>query len=514
MSTTTIAHPDEVASLAPLDRLAIGYLTLPLGIFLVGWFEWWIAVPLLACMGYALKPLVADSARAPARLPVTPLQIVIAVAVGCVWAFLGGADHLLFANPDWHVRDAVLHDLVVSPWPVGYGPFDGEESLLRAPLGFYLPAALLGKVAGLSVAHIALGFWTALGAALFLLQVLSLTPSRLSVALAVAAIVVLFSGMDIVGALINDGPRFRTQWNITMHIEWWAGKYQYSSMSTQLFWVPNHALGGWLVAGLLCRHTDDRACDSVLPIAVVALALWSPLAAIGIVPFVLWKVGVDAWQGRGLRWLQPRLWGPALAVGLVVAGYLVLDPGRIPRGMSISGGGIDAVMDLLMQAQFFILEAGFIGAAIFALNRSAQVAVALVFLAILPFASFGPGNDLVMRSSIPSIAILAIGACVALFGAQAKQQPWRRKAGLWVCLLVGAVTPIAEIARAVILPSWPLNMQATLIGTNCGGFPAHYVARLGGQTIRLFLRAPHRIALGPLACDNPGHDLLWGGIVQ
>jgi hypothetical protein len=181
------------------------------------------------------------------------LQLGIAVVIGCAWTVFGGTDHLVFANADWHVRDAVLHDLVTSHWPVGYGLLDGMESVLRAPVAYYLPAALIGKLAGLSAAHMALSVWTAVGATLFLLQVLSLTRSRLGVAVLVAAVVVLFSGLDIIGNLLDDGPRFRSDWNVTTHLEWWAGTYQYSSMTTQLFWVPNHALPGWLMIGLLYR---------------------------------------------------------------------------------------------------------------------------------------------------------------------------------------------------------------------------------------------------------------------
>jgi hypothetical protein len=514
-------HTSALESVDPLDRLAIAYLTLPLGIFLGTWFEWWVALPLLICLGYALKPLVPRS-RESTRLPVTSLQIVIAVSAGCAWTLLGGADHVFFANADWHVRDAVLHDLVLCRWPVGYGLFDGQESLLRAPLAFYLPAALLGKVAGLAAAHTALGVWTAVGAALFLLQVLSLTPSRVTVAVAVTALIVLFSGMDIVGSLLNDGPRFRSDWNITTHLEWWAGTYQYSSMTTQLFWVPNHALGGWLVVGLLARHADNPAFDPMLPICVVALALWSPLTAIGIVPFVFWKTVVDAGRGRLMSLLRPRVWVPALAVGVTLAGYLLLDPGRIPKGTTVGAHAGDDVFDLLQQVQFFLFEAGFVGAAILALRRSGDVVVALVFLAILPFASFGPSNDLVMRASIPSLAVLAIAACAALFGdpatgKQGTEPSWRKKTLLGVCLSVGAVTPIEEFARAIILPSWPINGETTLIGANCGGFPAHYVARIGGQAITRLLRTPHRLPVGPLgrtSCNNPALELMWGGTVK
>jgi hypothetical protein len=351
MTIPTRVTSEPAFALDLLDRIAVAYLTLPLAIFLLGWLEWWVAVPLVVCMAYSLRPLLGAPAATSStptaiRVPVTSLQLTVAVVVGCGWTVLGGTDHLVFANADWHIRDAVLHDLVVSPWPVGYGLLDGKETLLRAPVAFYLPAALVGKVLGLATAHVTMGIWTASGATLFLLQVLSLTPSRLRVALTVSAVVVLFSGLDIIGSLLNDGPRFRYDWNITTHIEWWAGKFQYSSMTTQLFWVPNHALGGWLTIGLLFRHPRSAQLNLLLPIIVVAAALWSPLTALGLVPFVLWRVAADSWRDRSWRLVNPMVWAPATAIGLVISAYFVLDPGRVAKGVAV-GTHDYLVMDLL-----------------------------------------------------------------------------------------------------------------------------------------------------------------------
>ena len=130
-----------------LDRTAVAYLTLPLAIFLAGWFEIWAAIPLLACLAYALKGVAARPPPGGARPSITRLQLAVAVGVGCAWTVCGGTGHLVYANLDWHLRDAVLHDLVVGRWPVGYGVHGGQETLLRAPLGYYLPAALVGKSA-------------------------------------------------------------------------------------------------------------------------------------------------------------------------------------------------------------------------------------------------------------------------------------------------------------------------------------------------------------------------------
>jgi hypothetical protein len=510
-----------------LDRVVVLYLGLPVGIFLAGWLQPWAAIPLLLCLGYGLYPLAAPGGTHDPRGGLSRWQVAIAIAIGCAWTVCGGTGHWVFANADWHIRDAVLHDLVTGAWPVGYGAEGGGPTLLRAPLGYYLPAALVGKAAGLAAAHVGLALWTATGATLFLLQVLSHIPRKVGPVLAGVAVIVAFSGLDAVGTLLRV-PGAAAHWDVTNHLEWWAARYQYSSMTTQLFWVPNHALGAWLGIGLLYRgrgadadHFADSpqtagGVDLLLPMIVVAVALWSPLAALGLVPFVLWRVWETAMRERSNRLFHPRVWAPAMAVGLVIAEYLTLDTGGVPAGWTIGrqGFGLAAIAgDLGSQAEFVLLEAGLIGVVILSIHRSAAVMLALCVLAILPVARFGAANDFVMRVSIPSLTVLAIGACLALFAAPAAAaaEPIRsslriKKAALAGLLLVGAVTPFQEFARAAALERWPVNLDATLIDAACGIFPAHYVARLRDQPITHLLRAPHALPIGragAVACENP-----------
>ncbi len=504
----------EKTQLDLLDRVVVAYLVLPLWIFLLGWLELWAALPLLLVMMYALGPLVAAGRGSGSRPRLSGWQVAIAIAAGCMWTVCGGIGHWMFANADWHIRDAVLHDLVTGEWPVGYGAEGGGTSLLRAPIGYYLPAALLGKAAGLAAAQFGLAVWTAAGATLFLLQVLSLMPRKVGAALASVVVIVAFSGLDAVGTLMRV-PGASAHWDVTNHLEWWAQRYQYSSATTQLFWVPNHALGGWLVIGLLCRQRAAQV-GALLLMTVVAVALWSPLAALGLVPFVLLRVWEVSTRRRTSRFLHPRVWAPALAVGLVIASYLTLDAGQIPKGWTIGSQGFGPAAiaeDLWRQAEFFFLEAGLLGLAILSIRRSAAVILALGVLAVLPVVSFGPSNDFVMRVSIPSLTVLAIGACLALFaqpsaGVAASGRPTLgiKKALLAGLLLIGAITPFQEFARAAVLDRWSANLDATLIDATCGVYLPHYVARLHGQPVGALLRPPHALPVGRAglqACQNP-----------
>jgi hypothetical protein len=332
----------------------------------------------------------------------------------------------------------------------------------------------------------------------------------MGVALTAVAIIVLFSGFDVIGVFLSNPTRFVSSWNIARHLEWWAVRYQYSSMTTQLFWAPNHALAAWLAIGLLCRDTR-RSLDAMLPMIVVAAALWSPLSALGLVPFMVLKVLRDTAPERLLPLLHPRVWGPAVLVGVVIASYLTLDSRRLPLKLTFIGGdAIDVTLDLARLLQFFVLEAGLIGFAVLALRWSWEIALALGVLLLLPVLSFGPGNDLVMRASIPSLAVLAIGVCLAL--TRPTQPGELRKKVLLACAVaIGAVTPITEFARAILLPVWPINMEATLIGAACGQHFAHYTAALNGQILGRLLRPPQPIPLGPQGpqvCRDPARELM------
>jgi hypothetical protein len=362
--------------------------------------------------------------------------------------------------------------------------------LLRAPLGYYLPAALIGKAAGLPAAHAVMALWTAAGATLFLVQVLSRMPSRLGAALAATAVIVFFSGFDVIGTLLRV-PASGAHWDITGHLEWWARRYQYSSMTTQLFWVPNHALCGWVAMGLLLRSPRGGGLEPMLPIVVAAVALWSPLTALGVVPFAAWRACRTMLREHSLRLLDPRVWLPALGVGMAVSAYLLLDPSRIPRGWTVDVGSVGAAAaDVARLLEFFMLEAGFIGLAILAIRRSSQVVLALAILLILPVFSFGFWNDFAMRVSIPSLTVLAIGACLALIEGASSRSLRIKQAVLLGLLGVGAVTPFQEFARALMLEAWPINRDATLIDAACGRYLPHYVARLSAQPLLHVLRAP------------------------
>jgi hypothetical protein len=281
-------RPDLDALLggAAPDRLSIAallYLTLPGLIFLPAWLLPWVAAP-GAAAGIAALVLARGWHKA---WPLTTRASLLCLLGGLAWAALSGAPHFVYSTVDWQIRDAVLSDLAQGAWPVGYH-IARQEWLLRAPLGYYMPAALLGQVAGFGAAQLALWAWTGIGLGLVLALLTCLARAGAPEAgwRAVAAMVALFlvfGGLDLlpnawldwsagVGALASWGRGG----------EWWDRLFQYSGHVTLLLWAPNHALPAWLPLLLLLRHA--RSPDWMRSSAALLLAgaaFWSPLSAFG-----------------------------------------------------------------------------------------------------------------------------------------------------------------------------------------------------------------------------------------
>ncbi len=492
--------------LTGLDQAAVAYLVLPLVIFLAGWVRLSFALPTILMIAYSLRHLAQRRQVNNSDSRASSHTLVIVIVFSIAWVLLSGLTHQFFANSDWYVRDAVLHDLVASPWPVGYGSVSGKTFELRAPLAYYLPAALIGKVLGLSLAHYALFLWTLIGVIIFLLQALQITRSDPARPLLTLSLIAAFSGMDIVGNLINIGPRFTANWHITSHLEWWAGLYQYSSMTTQLFWVPNHALAGWITIGILGCNRNSKKLDEFLPLIFVADFLWSPLTAIGLIPFFLLYIGSAGFLSRLKLLLKPQVVLPPIIAAFICISYLTMDSEAVPKGWTLSLSS--SLMDgLLNHAQFVLLEAGLLGICILIIQPSYPVVIALLTLAILPFVYLGEANDLVMRASIPSLAILSL-ACVQCVRATPTGIQYARsaKVALMVFLVLGSVTPVQEIARSMHLSAWPIDKTSSLSDVTCAKLPHHYVANVDQVTSAFTWLKPPVVSLsdqGKGNCGNP-----------
>ena len=405
-----------------------------------------------------------DFLSTPVHLPFFAL----CMATGFTLCLLGGQGHIFYSADDWVIRDAVLADMSTSALPA-YG-WNGETWILRAPLGMYLLPGALGRLAGLGYAH-----------ALMFLQNASLTGLALYLiaeafgrrTLGFLAIFVFFSGLDFFGQIKSFG----LQWT-DLYPEVWHPFFAYMSFINQLFWAPNHALPGWCFAALLALHLRGGGLAPTLLVFFAATVLWSPLAMMGALPFLIFIVLREPRKMLSPEVIRACLAGAAF---LPVAVYLQADATRIPSGWMPGGEeflgfyflsiGLEVPHIIFVLAPAFQRQKPFSGALV----------LTIVLLCVIPFYALGLSNDFAMRASIVPLAVLA--ACFACRVPDLGQlkDPFRFAA--WAVIAISAWTPIMEIMRNTKLPAFTIS-SCDLVSSwreiSNPGDPGldHYMARL------------------------------------
>lgn len=158
-TTPRAAEPE----LPVLHRAAIIYLALPVGIWLLGWFEWWFGIPATALLVAGLWPALSGSWRV--SLNAASLALLL---VALIWVMLTQAGGLLDLN-NGHLQThrAAFLDLGRGPWPTYLTPYIHDEPpLLRYYLGWWMPPGLAGKWFGAWALNWAVPLWTWGGVAL------------------------------------------------------------------------------------------------------------------------------------------------------------------------------------------------------------------------------------------------------------------------------------------------------------------------------------------------------------
>ena len=487
MTSSAEAPPEQSEGIDGLTVAAVTYLVVPNLIFLFGWFRLPAATMLCGAMLFFLFKL-------PGSTPInwqreySKSALLLILAVGALWSAFGGGSHFMFANSDWVVRDAVLGDLINQTWPVHYLSPQGGTLLLRSAIGYFLPPALFGSIFGMEHLDLAVFTWTTAGVLLFLL--LLPLPKRTGWPLLVALLlVVFFSGMDFLGQIISTEslPMF------PLRLEWWVA-LSYPSLSVQLLWAPNHCLPIWVSTLLLLRYWNQR---SFLIIAVAALPLtliWTPFAALGLVPFAL--LGTFKYFKRfGAQCIPWSAMVAAAAFSLPIALFLLIDVGGIDAGVvnqaAIGGESVRPPPSVSFHHYLLFIACEFLMLALVLaphVKRQREVFwLAVLVLIVLPMFRIGPSNDLLLRLSTPPLIILLVSCLEVLF----RNIRTMFHSSRWLACLflaIGALSGFNELWRAANYQRWVPDYQYTLADRQGGHPAAHYAGALGSSSLRLILK--------------------------
>jgi hypothetical protein len=271
-------------------------------------------------------------------------------------------------------------------------------------------------------------------------------------------------------------------------LDYWSLYWQFSSQITQIFWVPNHALPGWWAAllALLCARGD-------IPLGWFGLSLatcffWSPLAAAGAIPFLLLYFARDPLVSLA----RPTFWAQIIASLLFIPEMIYM----VMSGDTINHGLENRPAFLLLYPQFLILALTPTLLLVLFIEKFPQAVAHSIYLSVgvltvLPFFQFGPGNDLVMRASIPSLLILAYGfGCLASWGPSKRPALWATAMALGV---ISAASPVFEVARALIFPAYQISdcsLLSAQMNLSSSPVSANYMAKASAAARWIIIPRP------------------------
>lgn len=441
--------------------LAIAYLyvILPFLIFAIGWMgkRFWIPIIILLVICYIKMCKETSPVWHPEWNRENITKCIFLLVVICVWVYFSGIGKYVFQNTDHISRNAIFEIMVSYDWPIiNYDLSDanialgGNATSLIYYIGFWLPAAVVGKIAGINAGYAFQFIWAVLG--IGLLYYLFLAYKK-KIMVWPVAVFIFFSGLDIVGTYfmgtkLSDIPP-------SQQLEWWSTSYQYSSMTTQLFWVFNQAIPAWLITFLLFIQKNNK--NMIILWACAMLSSTFPF--VGLFPFMfLWiftKKYNLADRSTKKEKIKEYFWAwlkDICSFQNIIGGGIIGIFSFIYLSSNLSGNMINSATNNpsleghpVKYIVFILFEVGVYFIVLYKQNSNKLLYyVVLGTLLIIPFIRVGSAADFCMRASIPALFLLMIIVIDTL------EQSYKEKGiliSLIVILTIGAVTPLHEFIR-------------------------------------------------------------------
>lgn len=422
--------------------LSFSYILLPIIIFFLGWLKLWLAIPLcVALLIMFLRIIHNDQSEQLLTKRLSLQDLISVIAIILLWVYFSGIGGLVFQNKDHWWRNEIFNLLVMEHWPV----ISDNRGLIYY-IGFWLPSAVIGKIFGLNAGYLFQILWTTLG--IFLVWCLMCDHLR-RISLKPLLGLILFSGLDIVGCLLLQ-VNFASLEHF-MHIEWWSG-FQFSSFTTQLFWVFNQAIYAWVLMLLIMHQKSNRHIILIWSCGLLTCTL----PFVGMIPFLLYRIYVNACnaqeqtsrqrigsicRGSQLFTLENIIGGGC--IGIICFLYEI---GNISANNS--GNPIHYTKGyLFLYILFLIIEVGLYAFVIYPYQKQNTLYwLCLIVLVACPLIHIGSGQDFCMRASIPALLVFML----LFFDSWEKAKAECNRliyVGCLVLFLLGAVTPLCEIWR-------------------------------------------------------------------
>ena len=418
------------------------YLALPIILFSAGWLRWYYSIPVVLCIICAMLLSIRNEIRDDAEIEgLSWGKIVAVLCIIIVWVYLSGIGGLSFQNSDHNARTAAYRALVEYDWPVVSHTHDAA---LIYYIGFWLPSALVGKLFGFMAGYRFQAIWAAVGVFLFYYQICR---CRRKFQIWPIFVVVFFSGLDYLGGWIVGG---RPGIMDASHLELWDGIIQYSSMSTQLFWVFNQAIPAWLATALIVRQRECKNVFFVLSLIIIT----STLPFVGLIPIAVCVCFQQTLGKRiDVKSSLREICSAQNMIGVFVVGIVTVlflfgnNAADQKSGIYLFNQLSTAVVRIGL---FLFIEVGIYAILVWRkYNKSILFYVIIIELVLCPMITVGGGIDFCMRASIPPLIVLMM-MCIESLSDTWKHREFRSFIPLLISICIGGICGWHEIHRSLI----------------------------------------------------------------
>ena len=270
-------------------RLSIVYLAVPVVVWLVGWFEWWIGLPVAGLLVAGLWGALSGSWRISLTLPV-----LVSLLVALAWMLLTPISGLWAASMDLKLTFDVLLEIGRGEWPTYATDYLNDyPPLLSYYLGFTMVPGLVGRWLGSATLSWALPLYTWIGIGLVII-VFTRGLTTLRTLLLSIVVLVFFSGMEVLEFVLHLGPldawdfiSSRLRRNIPLHRLFPTTSRLYPTFlpyTIDLWGTTQHVIASALVTVIMIQSRHQPRFAAISGLVMTICLFWSPMSAIGLLP--------------------------------------------------------------------------------------------------------------------------------------------------------------------------------------------------------------------------------------
>ncbi|QHV97628.1 hypothetical protein [Spirosoma endbachense] len=454
--------------MASIQFITCFILLLPALIFIAGFTKPVISIPVLIVYAYWLGIQFHQLLKQyrPFRQKINAIkryfpELTIAVLATTLWLWPSGIGGIGYIHHDANMTNTTFYHLIHDDWPIWFTPeylgdkFSYQESRpFVYYIGYYLPAALLGKLLGWTLGELSLFLWTWLCTFLVVLHSLlyikqqQIYPKSYLYGLFLF-LFCLYGGLDW----------WANSWlhATTERAELWDVPFLFLSNTRLLYWSSHNSLPVWLLMALLLENVPETGQTKLLGPALVSVLIWTPIGLIGVVPFcVLYLLLSTSQQKSNLfdRWSV----GLSIVTGLLLATFITSNSFTFPVEWLPTASWLPrfTVKYLLFLGTELITTVG-----VFLLTQSRNtsretrfILLAYSLLLLIPFVRLGIWNDWCSKTSMAALFVVSF---LATKNAVSNGlPPWKQLVSI-VLLFISTFTGGEELLAA--LQSFSINVH-------------------------------------------------------